>query len=71
MRVKMETTKKLNHYQRNKHDVGYRAIMNENRRRFYWNNVEQEKQKARDRYYRAKDAPLVALALQILQNETN
>jgi hypothetical protein len=56
-------------YQAHKDEPGFMDILNQNRKRYYNKNKESERKKALERYYRRKDAPLVALAQDILNVE--
>ena len=55
-------------YRAHKDEPGFLVIMNQNRKRYYDRNIEEERRKARERYYRRRDAPLVQLAQEILKD---
>jgi hypothetical protein len=53
-------------YSVHKDEPGFLDILNGNRKRYYNKNIDEERRKARERYYRRRDAVLVKLAQEIL-----
>jgi hypothetical protein len=56
-------------YRAHKDEPGFLDILNQTRKRYYNRNIEEERKKARERYYRRRDAPLVELSKEILNSE--
>ena len=53
-------------YDKHRDEPGFLDILNQNRKRYYNKNIDEERRKARERYYRRRDAALVQLAQEIL-----
>jgi len=56
-------------YDKHRNEPGFLDILNGNRKRYYDKNIDEERRKARERYYRRRDAALVQIAQEILDTK--